>query len=90
MCECVAWQVYTIDRCTYISGFGWAVSITGELHAAKDFCRLPIGFKFKGRWSATTGDWYLPEVEMKMVEPYASQALNDHHPSRISTILERE
>lgn len=36
-CMCGRGYEYTIDGCVWSQGFGWLVSITGELHAAADF-----------------------------------------------------
>lgn len=37
MCRCEKGSEYKIDGCVWSFKFGWLVSITGELHAAKDF-----------------------------------------------------
>lgn len=36
-CRCSEGNEYTVDGCVWSYSFGWLVSISGELHDAKDF-----------------------------------------------------
>lgn len=40
-CYCIKDQIYSIDQCVWSHLAGWMVSITGELHMARDFVPSP-------------------------------------------------
>lgn len=55
---CMAGKDYTTDGCFFSPGFGWLVSISGELHDATDFCSFSADGKVVDP-IPKVGDWVM-------------------------------